>query len=90
MRYVIRVVEFADGSDCPIAGQFLEAFDHEAFAGRGFGNFVPDVARAKKFATKAAAFSFWRRQSKRHPIRPDGRPNRPMTATTVAIEPEQP
>ena len=86
---VIRVVEFASGADCPIAGQYLESFDFEAHDGRGFGTFTAVAARAMKFPGAAEAWAFWGTRSKTRPTRGDGKPNRPLTATTIEIVDEQ-
>jgi hypothetical protein len=83
----ILVVEFADGTPCPHANQWLERFNHEAYGGQGYGEFTPDPAKAKRFVDSAAAMDFWRKQSRVRPKRPDGKPNRPLTALTVIIEP---
>jgi hypothetical protein len=42
---------------------------------------------ALRFPTGAAALECWRRQSPTHPFRPDGEPNRPLTAFSVEIVP---
>jgi hypothetical protein len=86
MTSVIRAVGFASGHPCPHAGQWLKSFDHEAFNGQGHGEFTDDIDRALHFTDAAAALEFWSRQSNVRPIRPDGRPNKPMTALTVEIE----
>jgi hypothetical protein len=83
----ILAVEFANGAPCPHANQWLRTFDHEAFDGRGHGEFTEDPERAMLFATSADAMRFWQRQSTVKPLRPDGKPNRPLTALTVVIEP---
>jgi hypothetical protein len=45
---------------------------------------------AMHFESQLAAFECWRAVSKTHPVRDgeygDGRPNRPLTAWTIAIE----
>lgn len=46
-----------------------------------------DPERAMAFASFDEAVLYWQRQSERTPLRPDGRPNRPLTAFTVEIEP---
>jgi hypothetical protein len=38
----------------------------------------------------ASAKAFWGTQSKALPPRPDGKPNRPLTAITVAFNPAEP
>jgi hypothetical protein len=86
MTALIRAIGFANGSICPHAGEWLQAFDHEAFNGQGHGQFTGDVDKAMRFDTKAEAMIFWRQQSRSKPWRPDGKPNRPLTALTVEIE----
>jgi hypothetical protein len=68
-----------------IAGQFLVAFDFEAENGKGWGLFTHCLWCAKRFPTATSAMQFFRRQSKSKPYRPDGQPNRPLTASTVEI-----
>lgn len=85
-RSVIQAMGFANGNHCPHAGQYLKSFDHEAHAGRGFGDFTPFKEQAMTFESKAAAFQFWKRVPVCKPIREDGQPNRPFTAITVVVE----
>ncbi|HTE35735.1 MAG TPA: hypothetical protein VK630_04250 [Reyranella sp.] len=85
MSTVIEAVGFASGRPCPHRGQYLRAFDFEAFAGVGYGDFTPDKRKALKFADIAAAYAFWRTVSRTHPVRADGQPNRPMTGLTVTF-----
>jgi hypothetical protein len=82
---VIRALAFANGVACPIAGQYLVSMDFEAFNGRGFARYSSQIEDAKKFASPAEALEFWRTTSKINPKRPDGRPNRPLTSTTIEI-----
>lgn len=46
-----------------------------------------DATKALRFPDGAAALQCWRQQSTRTPLRPDGKPNRPLTAMTVAVVP---
>jgi hypothetical protein len=62
-------------------GQFLKAFDFEAHGGVGLIDMTLDLQQALKFADLAEAVAFWKRSPKCQPTRPDGRPNRPLTAT---------
>jgi hypothetical protein len=42
MSYVVmKIVGFASGAPCPIAGQYLKDFDFEAYEGLGHGEFTP-------------------------------------------------
>jgi hypothetical protein len=40
-----------------------------------------------RFETRADALRFWNRQSRIMPLRPDGQPNKPLTALTICVEP---
>lgn len=83
---VIRAAGFANGTPCPHEGQFLKSFDHEAHRGQGEGDFTANAAEAMKFKGTTEAFEFWRRQSKTRKLRPDGKPNRPLTSLSIMIE----
>jgi hypothetical protein len=80
-------VGFRNGVPCPHAGQFLKSFDHEAHNGQGDGVFTKKLERAKRFDSREELFAFWQKQSTVRPLRPDGEPNRPLTALTVTLEP---
>ena len=86
MTCVIRAVAFANGIPCPHAGEWIEAFDHDAHDGEGFGVFTDRIEYARRFADGAEALAFWNRQSQVRPLRPDGEPNKPLTALTIVIE----
>ena len=87
-RHVIRIIGFANGTPCPYAEKFVKAMNFDAHDGRGHLETTPDIAKAKKFPNFASALRFWKTQSSAKPWRPDGKPNRPLTATDVWIEPE--
>jgi hypothetical protein len=71
---------------CNTVGQYLQSCNFEAFNGRGYVTFAPDLNKAMKFPDKAAALQYWKTQSKTVPMRPDGKPKRPLTAYRVTIE----
>lgn len=54
--------------------------------GRGQLLETRDASEAKRFKSNGDAMQFWKTQSTRRPLRPDGEPNRPLTAYTVSIE----
>lgn len=62
---------------------FLREFDHEAFYGRGMATLTDDKSEAMVFDNIEAAFEFWKRVPKNKPVREDGKPNRPLTASTI-------
>jgi hypothetical protein len=42
---------------------------------------------AHKFASVDEVFETWNTVSKTRPVRPDGRPNKPLTALSIEVEP---
>lgn len=86
MSLLMKVEGFADGGPCPIAGQYLASFDFDAFDGIGHGIFTAYREKAKRFASAGDLLAFWKTQSTVRPYRDDGKPNRPLTATTVSTE----
>jgi hypothetical protein len=83
----IKAIGFASGVACPHEGEWLKSFDFDAYGGIGEGVFTKSAERAKRFKDAGEAMKFWRTQSKVKPMRDDGKPNRPFTALTVAIDP---
>lgn len=81
MTYVMVCYGYAVDIPCPFVGQFLEHFDPMAEVK---GDWTNDLTKARKFATKEEAFEVWRT-----PIgkRADGKPDRPLTAFSVGIQP---
>jgi hypothetical protein len=67
-------------------GLWLKAFDNEARDGRGSASFTDDPREALRFPDLEAAFEAWKSQSRTQPLRPDGRPNRPLTAYSVTFD----
>jgi hypothetical protein len=63
---------------------FIKSYD-DTPCGRGHVVFTPHVEKALRFESAGAAMEFWRTRSKTVPTRPDGKPNRPLTAFTVEI-----
>lgn len=82
---VVRLVALADGRDHPDAGRWLESWDLDAYDGRGRITATDDLARAYRFADAREVMTLWRSASKVRPLRPDGKPNRPLTAFTIEV-----
>lgn len=81
-RYVIRLIEF---------DRYLKSFDpdkHEPGVPFPTGEAIgtADVSEALHFASHEDALALWKSQSTVTPLRPDGRPNRPLTFFTAEIE----
>jgi hypothetical protein len=69
----------------PADGKYLRAMDFEGRGGRGTIGVTPNLDEAMKFEDAGVAMQYWRTRSKTVPTRPDGKPNRPLTAFTVEI-----
>jgi hypothetical protein len=66
-------------------GQYVKTYDPDAAEGQGFATGTANIREALHFTDTAAALAFWRQPSKVAPTRPDGRPNRPLTAFSVEM-----
>jgi len=80
MKYVIQA-----HSPPEVEDQYLVSFDFDAMNGCGFGIFTDKPEHAMRFKTLRDAMEFWRTQSTVKPLRPDGKPNRPLTASTISV-----
>ena len=92
-RYIIRIVGLIDGTPTDFDEQYIVEYDPSRvgthpITGRPMPVFhlvtTPDPRRATRFAA-APATALYRAVDQ--PTRPDGEPNRPLTAFTVDIEP---
>ena len=88
MPFVIKAHGYARaGRPCNFVGQYLEWYDPDIPDGtKLMATFTPDISKAKKFATFEDAFDEWNRVRSVDPIRPDGKPNKPLTAASVTFE----
>ena len=72
-------------------GTMLASFDPEfTVIGNpttGLAGWTDNPDDAMKFESFVAAVECWRTQSVTRPFRPDGKPNRPLTAHTVTVIP---
>lgn len=79
--------EGTDGGTASIpAGAYLKAFDVEGAAGAGLVSWTADKSEALVFGSFIEAFEAWRAVPASRPLRPDGKPNRPLTAFSIAFE----
>jgi hypothetical protein len=85
VNIVIQLVAPAHTGQPFVAPIYVRDFDPDGNHGRGTLKTTVRAAEAKQFASIAEAHDFWRQQSSTHPLRDDGKPNRPLTAYTVSI-----
>lgn len=67
-------------------GEWVKRYDPEAYDGQGDVETTSDPAQALVFPSHREAWDCWRQVPRNRPVRPDGKPNRPLTAFTVTIE----
>lgn len=66
-------------------GMALAAYNPAGRDGWGSWSWTTDPAEAMRFDTALDALDCWRHVSPTRPLRPDDRPNRPLTAFTVEV-----
>lgn len=86
-HYGIRCAGFADGKQSAPVGAWLAAYRPEAYGGRGWADWSYDSTLAMRFDHIDDAFACWHSVPINRPRRGDGKPNKPLTAFHVAIEP---
>ena len=74
-------------NDEQVHDYYVVKYDPEAYDGRGDVQLSHKRADALTFDSHEAAWAFWKQVPKNRPKRADGRPNRPLTAFSVWIEP---
>jgi hypothetical protein len=86
--YTMRCMGYAGKQGaCPFLGQYLEWYNPDADETGDLGGWTADRARAKTFETFEDAMDEWMRvRQVNGGLRPDGHPNRPLTAFSVTIE----
>lgn len=91
-QVVIRIVGLINGQPTAYDGQFLVEYDPsrdgaEPGTGRPMLAHIvttPDLDKATRWEA-GQALEVWRAVDSRNPVRPDGKPNRPLTAFSVEI-----
>lgn len=80
MGVVMRMIGSPHGPT-GFEGQYLQDFDFEAHSGLGEILMTPDVAKAKRFRDLLEAVRYRNTVPMSRPYRPDGKLNRPLSAT---------
>ena len=82
----IVLISLADGrTDGVPVGAYLASYDPDGDGGNGVAIWTRDPAQAMTFAAGEAATACYRAVPLNRPLRPDGKPNRPLTLFTVAF-----
>jgi hypothetical protein len=87
MSFVIRLICAANGVSTPVDGQYVLEYHPTRMQRYGYYDesvlkTTGDMLEAKRFEDVAAAVKCYRLT---HGLRPDGQPNRPLTAWSVEI-----
>jgi len=85
---ILGAQTFGGTMTTPETGKFLKDFDVGAHDGRVEHFPIPTtdkIEEARHFENAGEALLFWSTQSRVKPRRPDGKPNRPLTAFTVEV-----
>ena len=85
MALVIQLMGIAPNGRPPPVVTYVRDVDFDADEGRGRIIMTQKLDEAKRFASTREALDYYRTASKVVPIRPDGQPNRPLTASNVQI-----
>lgn len=85
-KKLIRLHDFAGSAGLPA---YLVRCDFEANGGRGEVFWTVERDKAMRFDSPGAALAYWKTQSATIPLRPDGKPNRPLTAFAAEIVPAE-
>lgn len=85
-HHVIKLIGTTIGIRTEHDDQWLVEYDPDGGENPYAGRIVttPNLDEARRF-TAAEATATWMQVSKAHPTRPDGKPNRPLTAFSVEI-----
>lgn len=87
----IQIVGLYDGTVTEFDGQYVVDYDPKPRMGPDgpwiYLTATDDPAKARQFESAADALEFWRAS---YGLRPDGKPNRPLTAYTIEVTPFEP
>jgi len=82
----IVLISLSDGrtEGVPV-GSYLASYNPEGAGGKGVAEWTRDPAQAMTFETAEAGAGCYRAVAHNRPLRPDGKPNCPLTMFTVAF-----
>lgn len=93
MTLVMKIEGLATGQRTPFDGQYLKEYDPDRGGTDTQGQAViahvvttPNRDEAMRFTDAAHLHRVWTQVPAADPVRPDGKPNRPLTAFTVSTE----
>jgi hypothetical protein len=84
MTAVVRVIGISAGGSSPHDGRYVVAWNPHSRFGTCLIDTTDKIADARRF-TPEEAMREWKTVSDVEPVRPDGKPNRPLAGLTVEI-----
>jgi hypothetical protein len=63
---------------------YLQEYTADGFGGQGNLSVTNSLKLAKRYPDMRSVLEEWKSVSTTHPIRPDGKPNRPLSAYTIS------
>lgn len=84
-KYALKIVGWMLDRPCPITGEYLEKFDFEQPQTEQLMWFTSDPAQAQAFPDAGAAIEAWKTVRQFDGLRPDGMPDRPLSAFSVTV-----
>ena len=85
MSAIILIHGLATGERSPHDGRYVAEYTPDGHKGVGRLLSTADILEAKRYADAVEAMGAWKAVSNTHPIRLDGKPNRPLSAYTVEV-----
>lgn len=90
MSYGLKLIAFTgiaiNGGDQIPHGSWVQSYNPDAHDGYGDVTWTTDPEQALAFTDPSAALDCYRLVPLNRPTRPDGQPNRPLTAFTIEVE----
>jgi hypothetical protein len=87
-KYVILIHGLVNGQSSPYDGTYLSHFDFDDCEPHECNLMTAKTPEdATRFDDVPTATEIWKTIDPRQPVRLDGKPNRPLTAFSVSIEP---
>jgi hypothetical protein len=76
MSVVIQILD--------LNGSYVQEYTADGFEGCGYLKVTADIREAKQYPGIKDVLEEWKRVSTTHPVRLDGKPNRPLSAFTIS------
>lgn len=86
MSRILQIIGLASGWPSGADGQYVKGYTPDGHDGQGDLVLTRHRGQARRYPSTQEAMAELRRVSATHPLRADGKPNRPLSAFSVSIE----